>query len=89
LNSVTHANGGAKLAFTPPSVPTGASIRNYAYQVSCNGGQSWIVSSTTAAAATGPQIVGGNCPQGTIGSYRIAARLDATASAWSAWRAVS
>jgi hypothetical protein len=45
------------------------------------------VSSTTAG-GTSPQIVGGNCPQSTIGSYRIAARLDATTGAWSAWRAV-
>jgi hypothetical protein len=87
LTGVTYANGGAKLTFTPPPVPAGVTIRNYAYQVSCNGGTSWTVSSTTAG-NTSPQIVGGNCPQGTIGSYRIAARLDATTGAWSAWRAV-
>jgi hypothetical protein len=86
-NNATYRDGGVALFFTPPVVPTGATIRRYLYERSCDGGVT-RVGSGTASGSTSPVIAGGSCPQGTVGSYRIAAQLDATTGAWSSWRAV-
>ena len=87
LRKVTYAEGGAALYFTAPRIPTAARITHYYYQLSCNGGVTLAEDSYTSS-TTSPLIVGGRCPQGRSGTYRIAAELDATTGAWSNWRRV-
>jgi hypothetical protein len=87
LSSVAYRDGGSALSFVRPSLPAGVTIRGYLYQFSCNGGNSWSQYSTSQTA--NPLILSGTCAQGTFNSFRIAARVDAGYSAWSAWRTIS
>jgi hypothetical protein len=81
LTGATYRDGGVAVSFTPPAVPTGATIRRYAYERMCSGSTTVYRGTTTGAA--NPVTITGYCPQGTMGSYRIAAQLDATTGAWS------
>ena len=101
LDSALSVDDGVSLSFTAPSVPTGATITSYDYEISTDGGTSiaggpfntvsyvgsYGNTSATASPYTDPNGPG-VCGQNTTCSYRIRAEIgagDTWQTPWSGW----
>jgi uncharacterized protein YfiM (DUF2279 family) len=86
INTAAFRDGGVGLYFTGPSRPSGATIRDYEYDVSLDGGGS--VWDTRRAGATSSPFVA-ECPFGSTCTYRIRAVFDGGESASSSWKTMT
>ena len=78
LTSAAFVDAGVQLAFTAPADTGGATITDYEYDVSYDGGTTWAGGSPDTffnllGTTTGPGIDGNGCPQSTVCTYRVRA----------------
>ena len=105
LGSAGYADNGVSLSFIAPSVPTGATITSYDYEISTNGGTSiaagpyntgsyvGVYGNTSATASPYTDPLGPSvCGQNTTCSYQIRAEIgagDTWQTPWSGWVTVA
>ncbi len=103
LDSAGYVDDGVSLSFTAPSVPTGATITSYDYEISTDGGftvtggpyntSSYVgdYGNTSATASPYTDPYGPSvCGQNTTCSYQIRADLSTgTQTPWSGWVTVA
>ncbi len=83
LNRVAYRDGGMGLYFTKPSHPSGATIRDYEYDLSLDGGSS-VWETERLGVTSSPGVAA--CPFGSTCTYRIRAVYDGGESKSSAWK---
>ena len=91
LQSATFVDGGVRLAFTAPTQkPSGATITDYNFELSLDGGATIYAGATSVGQTTSPAVVGNNyCPADGSSpcSYHLAAVFDdGSSSHWSDWQ---